>query len=1128
MRLARLVLPVLIAIIAACTQASPVGEDATAKVFVDLGALTVSPGSASLGTGRSLQLSAVARDARGGAVLGIAVIWTSSDNNIAQVSSTGLVTGVGSGVVTITATSGGLTSTSTISVLREPAAAVQIIPASLALFSGTTTQLAAEVRDSSGAILTNRVVSWSTSDASVATISEGGLLTAAGPGTASIIASVDGQIATAPVVVSLIPTVSVVLTPASAALQVGQTTAFTASPRDSAGNTLSSRVVSWQVSDPTVVSLSSSGAVAVATALAAGSATVTATVEGQSASAPITVTPVPVASVALDKSTLNLNVGGTGQVVASMFAADGSPLSGRVPTWSSSSPAVASVSSTGLVTGLALGTTVVTATIEGRSASVTVNVVPLGDPVPSITPPTAAIFAGQSLQLSAQLLDAGGNPVAATFVWSTGNASVAGVSQTGLVTGVFPGTVTITATTGGKSAAATVTVLPAAVSSISVTPSPAAVAVRQTVQLIATPFDVGGAALSGRPVSWTSSNAFIAAVSPTGLVSGLAEGTVTVTATIEGKVASTTVTVGPAAVASITVTPAASTIFTGGTVLLTATARDALGVILPGRLITWSSNNSGIAVVDARGQVFGVSAGGVTILASSGGVTGAATVTVTLPPIETLTITPASAAVPVGGAVQFTAVARDVNGDVLSNRAITWTSSAPGVATISSTGMARALSAGVTVITAQAEGQSATARLTVSAAGVASVSVTPASSTMAIAATTQLTAVTMDAAGNPLVGRVISWRSSDTTIATVSPTGQVTGVAAGTSTITAESEGQQGTATVTISSGGGTGGVGTVTSVSVTPSTATLAAGGTLQIAATARDAGGLPVIGPPATWSTSNPSIALVTQSGLVSGVAAGTVTISVTIDGQVGRVTITVTSSSTLFPNEPAGFTKYSERDFSAKNQDGWFAIEQNYASLQVVQDATAPKSGPMVMQQVYPVGFPSGSAPAVAERQFTTPATQLYISVWLKLSANWDGHVTGTNKMFYVWVAGKPKVFLSAEGAGAGPLEPQVRLQNDLAQRGRLRPNLARTLLVQRGVWQRWELVLRANTPGQANGEVHWWIDGVKVSEYRDVQIVDAGESPNWEQFQWRPIWGGGGPAISQEQTLRFDHLYLSLMR
>lgn len=252
----------------------------------------------------------------------------------------------------------------------------------------------------------------------------------------------------------------------------------------------------------------------------------------------------------------------------------------------------------------------------------------------------------------------------------------------------------------------------------------------------------------------------------------------------------------------------------------------------------------------------------------------------------------------------------------------------------------------------------------------------------------------------------------------------------------------------------------------------------------------------------------------------------------GSDGRVPAAIGDSATRarraidYPHEPAGFEKLTERDFSTRNPTGWLHIEDRYPGrLEVVPDDN-PNVGPLVMEQRYPAGFQPGSGPATAEFPVRSPVTRLYISVWAKLSPNWQGHVSSTNKMFYVWIGGRPKVFISAEGVGSGLLEPQVRLQNDRAHRGRLRPNLARRAAVQRGVWQRWEFVFKANAPGRANGEVHWWINGVKVSQYHDVAYVDPGERPYWEVFQWRPIWGGsGGRPLAREQTLRFGHLYIS---
>jgi hypothetical protein len=107
----------------------------------------------------------------------------------------------------------------------------------------------------------------------------------------------------------------------------------------------------------------------------------------------------------------------------------------------------------------------------------------------------------------------------------------------------------------------------------------------------------------------------------------------------------------------------------------------------------------------------------------------------------------------------------------------------------------------------------------------------------------------------------------------------------------------------------------------------------------------------------------------------------------------------------------------------------------------------------------------------------------------------------------------------------LQPQLRLQGVDDRRPRLRPNRLLAAAVERGRWQRWELVLKANTPGRADGELHWWIDGRKVSEYRDVNIVRAGRPDTWDLFQWNATYGGGGAPVPHDQWVRWDHVYIS---
>ena len=134
---------------------------------------------------------------------------------------------------------------------------------------------------------------------------------------------------------------------------------------------------------------------------------------------------------------------------------------------------------------------------------------------------------------------------------------MATVSSAGMVSAVSAGLSTITATSEGKTASASVTVQAVPVASVSVSPATATVYVSKTVQLSATPKDSAGNALTGRTIAWTSSNAAVATVATTGLVSGVGVGSATITATSGGKSGTASVTVALVPVASVSGHPTA-------------------------------------------------------------------------------------------------------------------------------------------------------------------------------------------------------------------------------------------------------------------------------------------------------------------------------------------------------------------------------------------------------------------------------------------------------------------------------------------------------------------------------------------------------------------------------------------
>ena len=508
-----------------------------------------------------------------------------------------------------------------------------------------------------------------------------------------------------------------------------------------------------------------------------------------------------------------------------------------------------------------------------------------------VSPPTASLHPGETVQLTATPKDAAGTPLTGrTVTWTTSNATVATVDATGLVTAkVVGGPVTITATSEGKSGTAAVTVTLVPVESVNVSPATGSVQVAATLQLTATLLDANGNTLTGRTVAWSTSDANIATVDATGLVTGKAAGgPVTITATSEGKSGTAAVTVTPIPVASVDVTPSPATVFVGATLQLTATPKDANGNPLSGRPVTWTSSDENIATVDATGLVTGKAVGGpISVSATSEGKSGTATITVTLVPVASVAVDPPTASVLVGSTVQLTATPKDANGNPLTGRTVAWTTSDANLATVDANGLVTGKAAGPATITATSEGKSGTSVVTVGLVPVATVEVAPTSATIQVGATVQLTATLKDADGNVLTGRTVAWSTSNSTLATVDASGLVTGKAAGGPvTITATSEGKSGSAGVTVIPV-------PVASVAVSPPTATIAVGGTVQLTATPQDANGKPLTGRTVTWSTNDASVASVSTSGLVTGRAAGgPVTILATSEGQSGSASITVST--------------------------------------------------------------------------------------------------------------------------------------------------------------------------------------------------------------------------------------------
>ena len=168
-----------------------------------------------------------------------------------------------------------------------------------------------------------------------------------------------------------------------------------------------------------------------------------------------------VATVSVNPSLASVNVKGQQGFSALAVDSNGNQVLGQVFTWTSSNTSVATIASSGVATGVGPGTTMITATASGvNSQAVTLTVTAVIASI-TISPMTATIKVGGTQQMTATGVDIGGNTIPVTVSWRNSSASVATISSTGLITGVAPGTVMITANANGiSSPVATITVTP--------------------------------------------------------------------------------------------------------------------------------------------------------------------------------------------------------------------------------------------------------------------------------------------------------------------------------------------------------------------------------------------------------------------------------------------------------------------------------------------------------------------------------------------------------------------------------------------------------------------------------------------------------------------------------------------
>ncbi|WP_298713901.1 Ig-like domain-containing protein, partial [Chitinophaga sp.] len=743
-------------------------------------------------------------------------VWSTSDAAVATVDAAGVVTGVAAGNVTIsyTVTSGaGCEGVITHDMTVNPLPVVPVITGTPDVCVGLTTPLANTLAGGT----------WTTSDAAVATVSATGIVTGISAGTATITYEVTSAAGckssqTINITVNALP----VMTPITGTTTVCE-----------GGTTALSHTIAGGVWTSTNIAIAAVDASGVVTGMGAGTTDITYTVmnpEGCTASETVTITvnAPPVATPIT--GTMAVCIGGN------------TTLANSTPggSWSSSNTAVATIDASGVVTGLAAGTTIISYAVNHAGGCVTTETAT----VTVSAPPTVSGINGTTS------LCMGGNTTLTNAtpggVWASGNDAVATIDAAGNVTGVAAGTATITytvtnATGCAASQSTTVTVY--------MTPVVAAITGVNTIcdgdftQLYNT--TPGGV--------WSSANDGIALVDPFGMVLGNSPGTTTISYTVTdgngcSTVRTTPFTVNtPLIVAPIT---GSSTVCTGGTTTLSSLTTGGV----------WASSNPAVATVNAQGEVSGLTIGSTTI---SYTVTNSASCNAMV--TFNLAVQSPTAVAPITGTPDVCIGGTTTLANATPGGA--WSSSDPAVATIDASGEVTAVSAGTTTISytiTEASGCISAQAVTVTVHALPTVDPITGTMDVCVGANTALASAT---AGG-------SWSSSDNAIATVDAAGVVTGVSAGTVNITYSYTNAAGctadqTAAVTVDA---------LPVVAPITGTTDVCAGSSTTLASATT--GG--------TWSSSDISVATVDAAGVVTGVSLGAATITYTVTNAAGCTAI------------------------------------------------------------------------------------------------------------------------------------------------------------------------------------------------------------------------------------------------
>jgi len=886
-------------------------------------------------------------------------------------------------------------------------ARIEVTPSPSSLASGTSVQYTAIGIYVRGKKTTRKditdQVTWISGDGSVATVSNGaaglppdaasqvppkGTVSGLIAGSTTIAAQLGKVSGLTPVTVTNASLVSIAVDPPAPSIANGTTQSFTATGlfTDSTTQDLTASAA-WSSSVEGVATISNAlGSQGLASAVAVGSTTIVATFNGIAGATTLTVTSATMVSIDVTPPDPSISSGTTQQFTATGVFTDLTTQNMTTSvTWSSSAEGVATISnafgSQGLASSSAVGVTTITAAFGGLTGSTTLTVKAATLLTIDVTPADRSIPNGTKQQFTATgtYTDATTQDLTSLVTWSSSREGVATISNApgseGHATGTAVGETTIRATSDSIAGQTRLTVTAAILASIAVTPANPSIANGTQQQFVATGTysDSSNRDLTTE-VTWSSSDDDVATISNAesgkGLATGSAVGKTTIRARLGSISGSTPLTVKAATLDTIEVTPPDPSIPNGREQQFTATGiyTDNSKQVLTDS-VTWSSSDEGVATISnangSEGLASSKKVGSTTITASSGEISGVSSLTVSAGILLSIQVTPVEATIAVGKKQPFTATGTYSDGSTQDlTQVVTWTAFTDGAATISnaagSKGRATGTGVGTTAIVAKLGEIAGEGTLTVTAATLESIAVTPAKPSIANGTEQQFaaTGTYSDDSTQELTAEV-TWSSSEDEVATISNSesgkGLATATAVGKTTIRATLGSISGSTELTVTEA-------TLDTIEVTPSDPSIPNGTERQFKATGiYTDNSKQDITTSVTWSSEDEDVATISNAngseGLASSKKVGETLITASSGDLSGVSLLTVTESelvrlrvSPTNPSVHVGLTQqftatgvYS--DGSNKNLTSsvtWSSSDDEYVTISKAGLATAVAEG------------------------------------------------------------------------------------------------------------------------------------------------------------------------------------------